>query len=81
MLHHLAGHLVRRQQEGGGWSYTDLSHQTDVDNTSVVVPFLHTLDPDRYGEPIRRGISSLLTFQGPDGGFPTYVAGARPRLP
>ncbi|WP_165975350.1 prenyltransferase/squalene oxidase repeat-containing protein [Actinomadura rubrisoli] len=74
VLRPLAGHLAARQQPAGGWSYTDLSDQTDVDNTSVAVEFLHLLDAVHYAGPIRRGTSSLLSVRGTDGGFPTYIA-------
>ncbi|MEU7145929.1 prenyltransferase/squalene oxidase repeat-containing protein [Nocardia sp. NPDC046473] len=76
VLHSVAGHLVSQQQPGGGWSYTDLAFQTDVDDTSVAIQFLGTLDPVRYREPIRRGEQSLMAVRNPDGGFPTYIAGA-----
>lgn len=76
VLHLLAGHLERAQQPGGGWSYTDVSCQTDVDDTSVAVQFLHQVDPVRYGACIRGGMRSLRSVAGADGGFPTYVAGA-----
>ncbi|MGF1425371.1 prenyltransferase/squalene oxidase repeat-containing protein [Kitasatospora sp. LaBMicrA B282] len=76
VLHRLAGHLIGRQLPAGGWSYTDLSCQTDVDDTSVAVQFLHVLDAERYAGAISRGMRSLLAVQGRDGGFPTYTAGA-----
>ncbi|MFI5782274.1 prenyltransferase/squalene oxidase repeat-containing protein [Nocardia sp. NPDC051570] len=75
-LHAIAAHLLAQQQPGGGWSYTDLSRQTDVDDTSVALQFLYALDADRYREPIRRGERSLRAVHNPDGGFPTYIAGA-----
>ncbi|MDT0493953.1 terpene cyclase/mutase family protein [Streptomyces griseus] len=76
VLERVAAHLVGRQLPGGGWSYTDLSYQTDVDDTSVAVQFLHSLDPARYREPITRGLDSMAAVASPDGGYPTYVAGA-----
>ncbi|XUZ94156.1 prenyltransferase/squalene oxidase repeat-containing protein [Streptomyces araujoniae] len=76
VLDRIAAHLVERQLPGGGWSYTDLSCQADVDDTSVAVQFLHSLDPVRFQEPVTRGIGSMLSVAAPDGGFPTYVAGA-----
>ncbi|MGF6880807.1 squalene-hopene/tetraprenyl-beta-curcumene cyclase [Nocardia sp. GAS34] len=76
VLDAVASNLVSRQQPGGGWSYTDLSWQTDVDDTSVAVQFLHGLDAGRYREQIARGRRSLLAVRNPDGGFPTYIAGA-----
>ncbi|MEV0038887.1 prenyltransferase/squalene oxidase repeat-containing protein [Streptomyces sp. NPDC050804] len=76
VLERVAGHLVRRQQPAGGWSFTDVACQTDVDDTSVAVQFLHLVDEERYREPIEGGLRSLVAVAGPDGGFPTYVAGA-----
>ncbi|MFI6172555.1 prenyltransferase/squalene oxidase repeat-containing protein [Nocardia sp. NPDC051052] len=76
ILHAVAAHLQSQQQPGGGWSYTDLAYQTDVDDTSVAIQFLGALDTVRYREPIRRGEKSLLAVRNPDGGFPTYIAGA-----
>lgn len=71
-----AGHLIGRQRPGGGWSCTDVMDQTDLDNTAVAVEFLHVIDARTYSEAIRRGIRSLTSARGSDGGFPTYLAGA-----
>ncbi len=76
VLHRIAAYLLSQRQPDGGWSYTDLAHQTDVDDTSVVVQFLDILDTGRYREAIRRGEQSMLAVRNPDGGFPTYIAGA-----
>lgn len=72
----VARHLLEQQRPGGGWTGTDAADQTDVDDTSVAVEFLHLLAPDVYGESIRRGILSMLATRGADGGFPTYLTGA-----
>lgn len=76
VLHRMAGYLACQQHPGGGWSYTERANQTDVDDTSVAVQFLQLLDGRKYREHINRGIRSLYTVIGPDGGFPTYLAGA-----
>lgn len=76
VLDRIAAHLVDRQLPGGGWSYTDLAYQADVDDTSVAVQFLHSLDPARYRGPVTRGMDSMVAVASPDGGYPTYVAGA-----
>jgi len=76
VLNRIAGHLERQQQPAGGWSYTDDSRQTDVDDTSVAVQFLHSLNPVHHAAAIERGVRSLCAVRGGDGGFPTYVAGA-----
>lgn len=72
----IAGHLIEQQRPGGGWTATDTMDQTDVDDTSVAIEFLHVLDGRAYRETIERGIRSLMAVRGTDGGFPTYVAGA-----
>ena len=72
----IAGHLVEQQRPGGGWTGTDTMDQTDVDDTSVAIEFLHVLDGRAYRETIERGIRSLMAVRGTDGGFPTYLAGA-----
>jgi hypothetical protein len=75
-LHRLAIHLVSQQRPGGGWAFTDSACQTDVDDISVALQFLQTLDARQYRAPIRRGIASLHAVRGADGGFPTYVSQA-----
>ena len=77
-LHRLAGHLVRQQRENGGWAYTDVALQTDVDDISVAVEFLHTLDPVRYQTTIDAALNHLRQIRGGMGGFPTYVREAPP---
>jgi len=77
-LHRLADHLVREQRDNGGWAFTDLAQQTDVDDISVAVEFLHTLDPVRYRTPIEAAIHCLRGIRDDGGGFPTYNAGEPP---
>lgn len=74
MLTRISGHLARKQLPGGGWSYSGAAHQTDVDDTSVAVQFLHALNPTTYHPIIARGIQSIKAVARPDGGFPTYVS-------
>ncbi|MYV99983.1 hypothetical protein GT354_17170 [Streptomyces sp. SID3343] len=69
-------HLASRQRVDGGWSYTDAAALADVDDTSVAIEFLHATDPLRYRRTIDFGLRALWAYQGPDGGFPTYVTGA-----
>lgn len=76
VLEAIADQLVCRQLPNGGWSYTDRALQSDVDDTSVAVELLHTVNPVKYGPTIEQGLRSLLGVRGGDGGFPTYVAGA-----
>ncbi|MFF5106697.1 prenyltransferase/squalene oxidase repeat-containing protein [Streptomyces sp. NPDC000134] len=75
-LSRIETYLLRRQQPAGGWSYTDRAHQTDVDDTSVAVQFLHCTGPARNREAIAQGLRSIEAVARPDGGFPTYVVQA-----
>lgn len=75
-LRALAGHLIEQQRPGGGWTATAVMDQSDFDSTGIAVEFLHALDARAYSETIRRGIRSLTSARGSDGGFPTYLAGA-----
>lgn len=75
-LSQLARHLTAQQRPNGGWAFTDRAHQTDVDDISVTLEFLHTLDPQKYADEIGNATASLLGVQNSAGGFPTYVAGA-----
>ncbi|MGW0552042.1 prenyltransferase/squalene oxidase repeat-containing protein [Streptomyces altiplanensis] len=72
----VAGRLTRLQHANGGWSFSDRAQLADVDCTSVSLEFLHLVDPGTYREPIRRALRALRDVRGPEGGFPTYVAGA-----
>ncbi|MDI3390757.1 terpene cyclase/mutase family protein [Streptomyces sp. B-S-A8] len=72
----IADNLVQRQKPNGGWSVTDIANVTDIDDTSVILELLQTHDDPAHEKAIERGRQSLLTTRGPDGGFPTYVAGA-----
>ncbi|MEV6431671.1 prenyltransferase/squalene oxidase repeat-containing protein [Nocardia sp. NPDC051463] len=72
----LAQHLAAQQLPNGGWSFTDGVLQSDVDDTSVAIEFLHSVDAETYRTEIRQGMRSLLSVRGADGGFPTYVAGS-----
>ncbi len=77
-LHRLAGHLVRQQRGNGGWAFTDLTQQTDVDDISVAVEFLHTLDRVRYRTSIEAALDCLRRVRDGSGGFPTYIEGEPP---
>lgn len=68
--------LSRGAPLADGWSFGPHVAQNDVDCTSCILEFLHTVDPVAYGGAMRRGMGALLAVQGTDGGFPTYVAGA-----
>ncbi|MFI6847803.1 prenyltransferase/squalene oxidase repeat-containing protein [Kitasatospora sp. NPDC050467] len=76
VLDAIAERLLRLQQPGGGWSYSEHARLADADCTSVAVEFLHTTGPKTHQAAITRAISSLQALRGADGGFPTYLAGA-----
>ena len=78
VLHRITGRLIRGQQPGGGWSYTDVALQTDVDDTSVALQFLRTRRSRATAQTIDRGLASLFAVRHPSGGFPTYVRGSAP---
>ncbi|POX52041.1 hypothetical protein C3489_18805 [Streptomyces sp. Ru71] len=61
----------------GGWSMSPGVALNDVDCTATALEFVHETDPVAYRGAVRRGVDALLALQGDDGGFPTYVAGAR----
>lgn len=68
--------LLRLQHPDGGWSYTEHAQLTDVDCTSVALEALHLAGPDTHRAAIRRAADHLSALRAPDGGFPTYLAGA-----
>ena len=74
----LGDYLACRQQNNGGWGYTRVTTQTDVDDTSRCVEFLRLADPGRYRQVIDHAEQYLIGMAGPDGGFPTYVRGHPP---
>ncbi|MDG4830585.1 terpene cyclase/mutase family protein [Solwaraspora sp. WMMD1047] len=78
VLDRVADRLVRCQQPAGGWSYTDVALQTDVDDTSVALQFLRTRGSRSAACAVNRGLASLSAVRHPQGGFPTYVRGSAP---
>jgi squalene-hopene/tetraprenyl-beta-curcumene cyclase len=75
-LYRIADYLVSQQRPNGGWSFSELADLTDVDDISVSLELLQTLDPVKYRIAIARGLERLYSLQNIDGGFPTYLAGA-----
>jgi hypothetical protein len=75
-LSRIAATLGRLQRPGGGWSFTGTAELTDADDTAVALEFLQHSHGARYADVISRGLAALTALRGPDGGFPTYVAGA-----
>ncbi|MFI9627624.1 prenyltransferase/squalene oxidase repeat-containing protein [Streptomyces sp. NPDC052042] len=72
----IADNLVERQKPNGGWSVTDVSDVTDNDDVSVILELLQTLGDPAHEAAVDSARQALLATRGPDGGFPTYVAGA-----
>ncbi|MFJ2863271.1 prenyltransferase/squalene oxidase repeat-containing protein [Kitasatospora sp. NPDC087314] len=72
----VARRLMDLQQPAGGWSYSEGVELADVDCTSVATEVLHLTGPDTHRVPVARAIAALHALRGPDGGFPTYLAGA-----
>jgi len=75
LLAAMAAFVASHQAPDGGWSWTTGVAQTDVDDTTHAVRFLHAARGD--GDAIERGRDNLRAIVGPDGGFPTYLAGQR----
>ncbi|MFJ9643015.1 prenyltransferase/squalene oxidase repeat-containing protein [Streptomyces sp. NPDC101206] len=76
LIRTIADHLVQHQKPNGGWSVTAAADVTDADDTSVVLELLQSLDNPAHYQAVDRGHQALLALRGPDGGFPTYIAGA-----
>ncbi|MFI6449773.1 prenyltransferase/squalene oxidase repeat-containing protein [Kitasatospora sp. NPDC050543] len=72
----IAQRLRRLQHPSGGWSYTEGAQLTDVDCTSAALEALHLAGPDTHRTAIRRAVDNLSALRAPDGGYPTYLAGA-----
>ncbi|MEV8374995.1 prenyltransferase/squalene oxidase repeat-containing protein [Kribbella sp. NPDC056861] len=73
-LRPLTSYLLSRQQPNGGWSVNDRASLTDVDDTSVALEFLYAVGVQQ--PVLDQGLTALRGVRGPDGGFPTYVAGS-----
>lgn len=75
-LYGVADYIVARQQDGGGWAFSENVIQTDTDTTAQCAQFLLQLDPERYADSIERAHEHFRCRQRPDGGYPTYeIAG------
>ncbi|RBQ17677.1 hypothetical protein DP939_22655 [Spongiactinospora rosea] len=71
----MADWIAGAQLPDGAWGYCTEALQTDVDDTSRCVEFLRAVDPGRYQAVIAAAERYLAGMAGPDGGFPTYLAG------
>ncbi|TRO56461.1 prenyltransferase/squalene oxidase repeat-containing protein [Streptomyces sp. IB201691-2A2] len=69
--------LSRGTALSGGWSMSPGVALNDIDCTSCALEFLHEIGPVGFRGAVRRGVDAMLAVQGEDGGFPTYVTGAR----
>lgn len=65
------------QSPDGGWAYASGVEQSDVDSTAVCVELLTCLDRRHYAPQISRAAEYLHDVRGHDGGFPTYLRGAK----
>ncbi|MEU2432439.1 prenyltransferase/squalene oxidase repeat-containing protein [Streptomyces sp. NPDC007861] len=72
----MAEYLIGEQQSDGGWGFSEGVRQTDVDDTSVCMEFLHSTAPRGHTAVADRAIRYLLRIQNGDGGFPTWIRGA-----
>ncbi|MFF1786826.1 prenyltransferase/squalene oxidase repeat-containing protein [Kitasatospora sp. NPDC058243] len=72
----VARRLLHLQHPAGGWSYTERAQLADTDCTSAAIEVLHLTDPHANRQPIHTAVDALNALRGPDGGFPTYLAGA-----
>ncbi|MGH9127125.1 MAG: prenyltransferase/squalene oxidase repeat-containing protein [Acidimicrobiales bacterium] len=71
------GNFVADQQRSDSlWPYSELSVQTDLDDSSICLQFLQLLNPKKFVSIIAKGLEAVAHLQGGDGGFPTYVKGA-----
>jgi len=68
--HHAAKWLLGAEFSGGGWGYNERVG-TDADSTACAILFLASQGSSIAGRSYRR----LKSFQLPDGGFSTYLAG------
>ena len=75
LLERMGDFLVGAQLPDGGWGYTAVASQSDVDDTSRCLEALRVSSASRYQEALDRGERYLLSMAGADGSFPTYVRG------
>ncbi|MEV6235663.1 prenyltransferase/squalene oxidase repeat-containing protein [Lentzea sp. NPDC051838] len=73
----IADRIAALQCPDGGWGYATGVEQSDVDSTAVCVELLAYLDPIRYAPQLASASAYLHDIRGDDGGFPTYLRGAR----
>ena len=75
LLERMGDFLVGAQLPDGGWGYTAVASQSDVDDTCRCLGALRVIGASRYQEALNRGERYLLTMVGTDGSFPTYIRG------
>lgn len=80
LLTAMGDRLADAQHADGGWGFTRVTGQSDVDDTSRCVEFLRVADPRRYRAAIDSGCAYLVAMPDADGGFPTYIAGHPPEV-
>ncbi|MFJ8334766.1 prenyltransferase/squalene oxidase repeat-containing protein [Streptomyces sp. NPDC094437] len=77
LLIQMGDRVSELQQRDGGWGYTEITSQTDVDDTAVCIEFLRITDTARYRQVLARAERYLGAMADPRGGFPTYLHGHR----
>ncbi|MET7568991.1 prenyltransferase/squalene oxidase repeat-containing protein [Streptomyces sp. NPDC005492] len=75
LLERMGDFLSSAQHPDGGWGYTALASQSDVDDTSRCLEALRVISVSQYRETLDMGERYLLAMAGADGSFPTYVKG------
>ncbi|MGH3771239.1 MAG: hypothetical protein ACRDRW_07560 [Pseudonocardiaceae bacterium] len=63
--------LAQLRKSDGGWGYTEITSQTDVDDTSHCVEFLRLASPERHRDVLTRAEDYLTGMADPGGGFPS----------
>ncbi len=57
----------------GGWAFQyNNDYYPDVDDAAVVLMALHRADPERYAEPLARGVEWLIGMQSGNGGWGSF---------
>jgi squalene-hopene/tetraprenyl-beta-curcumene cyclase len=61
--------------KGGGWPFQFSNpHYPDLDDTAVVAWAMHTADPERYRDTVRRATNWICGMQSRNGGFASFDA-------
>ncbi len=80
LISRMADWVAAQQLPDGGWGYSTDTSQTDTDDASRCIQFLHLVNPGRYRQAVENGYAYLAGMADQDGGFPTYVRGHPPEI-